>query len=57
MITMILKAATALGFGSPDFYKEKVKVEDNPDSIRQAMVNFALKNGVELSSIQMEIVS
>lgn len=56
MITLILKAATPLGFGQPDFYIKKIKVEDNEDAINRAKINFALENNIDLFTIKTEVL-
>ena len=56
MITLFLKAATPLGFRQPDFYSEKIKVEDNEDAINRAKINFALKNNIDLFTIKTEVL-
>lgn len=57
MITLILTAATAQGFGGDSFYADTIKVKDNPEAIRRAKVAFALRYGVELDSISVEKIS
>ena len=52
-ITVVLKALTHEGFGSPDYYSEKVKVVNCPEAIRQAIIDFALKYGVEIDSVKI----
>jgi len=56
MITLILKAATPLGFGQPDFYIKKIKVEDTEDAINRAKINFALENNIDLFTIKTEVL-
>lgn len=50
-IKLVMKALSHEGFGKPDYYKEEATVYDNEDSVRQTIVNFALKYGVEFDSV------
>lgn len=57
MITLILTAATAQGFGGESFYTDTVQIEETPEALRRAKVDFALRFGVELDSIWVEKIS
>ena len=50
-IKLVMKSLSHEGFGKPDHYRDEIIVNDNEDTIRQAIVNFALKYGVEFDSV------
>ena len=49
----VLRARTAEGFGGKEFYAEQVVTTDNPEAIREAKREFALKYNVEIDSIEV----
>lgn len=52
--TIIMKAPSAHGFGDgQDFYVETIKIVDSASTLRQALVNFALKYNVTIDSITL----
>ncbi len=51
--TFVLRAKTAEGFGSKEFYTEQVVMTDTPDAIRKAKREFALKYNVEIDSVEV----
>lgn len=56
-LDMILKAPTHDGFGSPDFYEDEVVIDNTPEAIKRALIDFALKYNVEYKSIVFEFVN
>lgn len=53
MKTYKFKAATAQGLGGIPFYEEVVRIQDNKWALRNALVKFAIKYGVELQMIEV----
>ena len=51
--TFIFRARTAQGFGGQEFYTEQVVTQDNPEAIKSAKREFALKYNVEIVSIEV----
>ena len=49
----VLRARTAEGFGGQEFYTEQVVTQDNPEAIKSAKREFALKYNVEIDSIEV----
>jgi len=49
----VLRARTAEGFGGQEFYTEQVVTQDNPEAIKSAKREFALKYNVEIDSTEV----
>lgn len=56
MKRIILSSITAEGFGGKTEYRESILVKDNPESMLRAQIEFALKYGVELRLVKMEVI-
>lgn len=57
-MTYQLKAATWFGLGEDPFFIEEISFPSTPtyEELEQAYRNFAIKHGVELEQITMEVI-
>lgn len=53
---IILKALSHDGFGKPDYYEEEFVIENSGKALDRLIKEFAMKYGVMLSQVEVEVV-
>lgn len=55
-VDIILKALSHDGFGKPDYYEEELVIENSGKALDRAIKEFAMKYGVMLSLVEVEVI-
>lgn len=55
-VDIILRALSHEGFGKPDYYEEELIIKNSGKALDRAIKEFAMKYGVMLSLVEVEVV-